>query len=122
MARLATDRLRHLCICLCILDIIVSGLRRRDERWELKYPAAPMSAKSLAQKASGMSRYEEVTEDGLITAVLQELYQRAPNPHPVLQSMQIAEEQRKKPVYELALNEVSKLMPVRGESGLEVLI
>lgn len=95
----------HSCLCLKICP----GLRRRDDRWELKYPAAPLSAKSLAQKASGMSRYEEVTEDGLIVAVLQQLFQRAPRPHPVLQSMQIDEEERKKPVHELSLNEVRKL-------------
>ena len=57
-----------------------------------------------------MSRYEEVAEDGLITAVLQQLFQRAPRPHPVLQSMQIDEEERKKPVHELTLDEVSTLL------------
>lgn len=64
-----------------------------------------------------MSRYEEVAEDGLITAVLQQLFQRAPRPHPVLQAMQIDEEERKKPVHELTLKEVRTLF---ASCGLEV--
>ena len=55
-----------------------------------------------------MSRYEELNEDRLIFAALQQLYQRAPQPNPVLQSMQIDAQERSKPVFDLQLSEVSK--------------
>ena len=85
-------------------------LRRRSDQWELKLPttAARPSAAAMAQRAEGLSRYEEITEDASIVAALQALYQRAPQSNPTLRDMQISLEERQRPVHQLHIDEVSE--------------